>query len=148
MTEPGEKKPKPNFLWSMVTMRCPRCRRGSMFKDNNPYKKLNLTHIFEMYDQCPVCAQKFDLEPGFWYGTGYISYALFVVFSAITFIMWWAIIGISTEDNRVLYWLLINGLLIVVLQPWFMRFSRVVYLSIFVKYNENFHSEKGKTFDF
>jgi len=119
-----------------------------MFKDNNPYKKLNLTHIFEMYDQCPVCGQKFDLEPGFWYGTGYISYGLFVVFSAITFFIWWATIGISTEDNRVLYWLLINGLLIVVLQPWFMRFSRVVYLGIFVKYNNNYDKEEGKTFDF
>ncbi|MEO8412515.1 MAG: DUF983 domain-containing protein [Ginsengibacter sp.] len=143
-----EKKPKPNYLWSMFTMRCPRCRRGDMFKDNNPYKKLKLSHIFDMYDECPVCRQKFELEPGFWYGTGYVSYALVVLFSGITFIAWWLIVGISTEDNRVLYWLLFNGLLIIILQPWFMRVSRVAYLNFFVKYNENYDKEKGKTFDF
>ena len=119
-----------------------------MFKDNNPYNKLKLSHIFDMYDECPVCRQKFALEPGFWYGTGYVSYALVVLFSGITFIAWWLIVGISTEDNRVLYWLLFNGLLIIILQPWFMRVSRVAYLNFFVKYNENYDKEKGKTFDF
>jgi uncharacterized protein (DUF983 family) len=146
MTE-MEKKPKPNYLWSMLTMRCPRCRRGDMFRNSNPYKKLKLTHIFDMYDTCPVCSQKFDLEPGFWYGTGYVSYGLLVVFSAITFIAWWAIIGISTDDNRVLYWLLFNGVAIVILQPWFMRFSRVAYLNFFVSYNENYDKEDGIVFD-
>ena len=119
-----------------------------MFKDNNPYKKLKLSHIFDMYDECPVCRQKFELEPGFWYGTGYVSYALVVLFSGITFIAWWLIVGISTEDNRVLYWLLFNGLLIIILQPWCMRVSRVAYLNFFVKYNENYDKEKGKTFVF
>jgi hypothetical protein len=147
MTTIEQKKPKPNFLWSMFTMRCPRCRRGDMFKESNPYKKLTLSNILDMHDQCPVCTQKFDLEPGFWYGTGYISYGLFVLFSGITFIAWWIVVGISTEDNRVLYWLLFNGLLIVVLQPWFMRFSREVYLGIFVKYNPDYDKEEGKTFD-
>ena len=31
-----------------------------------------------MHDNCPECGQKFDLEQGFWYGTGYVSYALAV----------------------------------------------------------------------
>ncbi len=147
MTE-GEKKFKPNYFWSMLTMKCPRCRRGDMFKDNNPYKKLKLSHIFDMYDTCPVCSQKFDLEPGFWYGTGYVSYVLLALFSGISFIAWWIIIGISTDDNRVLYWLLFNGILIVILQPWIMRFSRVAYLNFFVRYNKNYDKEKGKTFDY
>jgi uncharacterized protein (DUF983 family) len=143
-----EKKPKPNYLWSMLTMRCPRCRRGDMFTHSNPYKSLKLSYILDMYDTCPVCHQKFDLEPGFWYGTGYVSYGVVVLFSGITFIAWWLAIGISADDNRVLYWLLFNGIIVVVLQPWFMRFSRVAYLNFFVKYNENFDKEAGKTFDY
>ena len=143
-----ETKPKPNFLWSMITMRCPRCRRGEMFKNTRPYKKLKLSYILDMYDTCPVCSQKFDLEPGFWYGTGYISYGLFILFSAVTFILWWIFIGISVDDNRVLFWLLINSVVIIILQPWFMRLSRVVYLNIFVKYNENYDKEEGITFDY
>ena len=134
------KKPKPNFLWSILTMRCPRCRRGPMFKDNNPYKKFSLKHIFDMYDHCPECSQKFDLEVGFWYGTGYVSYFLVVLLSGITFIAWWILIGISTEDNRIFYWLIANAVLIVVLQPWLMRISRVIYIYFFVKYNENYET--------
>ena len=141
-------KPKPNYLWSMLTTRCPRCRRGDMFTHANPYKKLKLSYILDMPDHCPVCHQKFDLEPGFWYGTGYVSYAILILFSGLTFLAWWIFIGISVDDNRVLWWLLINGIIIVVLQPWFMRFSRVVYLNFFVRYSENFDKEEGKTFDY
>ena len=140
-----EKKPKPNLLWSVLTMRCPRCRRGDMFKTGNPYKKLTLSHIFNMYDNCPVCKQKFDLEPGFWYGTGYVSYGLLVMFSAITFIAWWLIIGISVNDDRIIYWLIFNAVLIVILQPWIMRLSRVIYLYIFVHYSENYEREETQT---
>ncbi len=142
-----EKKPKPNFLWSILTMRCPRCRRGDMFKTSNAYKKLSLSHILDMHDNCPVCGQKFDLEPGFWYGTGYVSYGLLVVFSAITFVVWWLIIGISTDDNRVIYWLIFNAVLILVLQPLIMRLSRVMYIYFFVSYNENYENDEGTVFD-
>ncbi len=134
------KKPKPNFLWSILTMRCPRCRRGRMFTHRNPYKKLSLKYIFDMPEHCPVCKQKFDLEVGFWYGTGYVSYFLTVILSGLTFLAWWALIGISTDDNRILYWLGCNTLLILILQPWLMQLSRAVYIYFFIKYDENYES--------
>ena len=109
-----------------------------MFKDDNPYKKLNLTHIFNMYDECPVCKQKYDLEVGFWYGTGYVSYGLAVLFSGITFLLWWAAIGISTEDNRIFYWLITNTIILVIIQPWLMRLSRAVYIYFFISYDANY----------
>ena len=121
-------------------MRCPRCRRGRMFKNTNPYKKLSLKYIFDMPEHCPVCKQKFNLEVGFWYGTGYVSYFLTVMLSAFTFIAWWAVIGISTDDNRILYWLGFNTILIVVLQPWLMQLSRVVYIYFFIRYDENYEN--------
>ncbi len=142
-----EKRPKPNFIWSVLTMRCPRCRRGDMFRNSNPFKKLRLSYILDMYDNCPVCRQKFDLEPGFWYGTGYVSYALAVAISGFTFIVWWIVIGISTDDNRIFGWLIFNSVLLVVIQPWLMRFSRVVYLLFFLKYNENYDTEETIVFD-
>lgn len=111
-----------------------------MFKNNNPYKKLSLKHIFDMPEHCPVCKQKFDLEVGFWYGTGYVSYLLVVLLSGVTFLAWWAAIGISTEDNRIFYWLIANTVVIILLQPWLMRISRVIYIYFFVKYNENYEN--------
>lgn len=141
-----DKKPKPNYLWSMLTLRCPRCRRGDMFRNKNPYKKLSLHNILNMYDHCPVCRQKYELEPGFWIGTSYVSYGVMVAISAISFMMWWFIVGISVDDNRVFYWIIFNGLLLLFIQPWVMRLSRLIYLNFFVKYNENYDKEEGIKF--
>jgi hypothetical protein len=118
-----------------------------MFKDNNPYKKLSLKWIFDMYDNCPVCGQKYDMEPGFWYGTGYVSYALAVAVSTTTFVAWLILIGVSTDDNRIFYWLLFNAVLLVILQPWLMRLSRVIYIRFFVRYNPDYHSHEPKAFE-
>lgn len=141
-----EERPEPNLLWSILSMHCPRCRRGDMFKTHNAYKKLTLPHIFDMYETCTVCNQEFNLEPGFWYGTGYVSYGIVVVFSAISFFAWWLFIGISASDNRVVAWVICNSVFILVLQPWLMRLSRVVYLYLFVKYNKNYDKDPPISF--
>ena len=121
-------------------MKCPRCRRGPMFKDPNPFKSLKLSHIFNMHDRCPVCQQKYDLEPGFWYGTGYVSYALAVAVSVATFVAWFVLIGVSTDDNRIFWWLGSNTFFLVIIQPWLMRLSRVMYIRFFVKYDKDYET--------
>lgn len=136
------KKPKPNYYWSVLTNKCPRCRRGPMFKSNNAYRRLSLKHIFDMHDRCPVCNQKFEIEPGFWYGTGYVSYALAVAISVATFVAWIVLIGISSADNRIFYWLGFNTIALIVLQPWMMRLSRVIYMRFFVMYDEEYEKNK------
>ena len=104
----------------------------------------NLKKFMKMYDTCPVCGQVFDIEVGFYYGTSYVSYGITVVFSIITFILWWLIIGISVDDNRVIYWLMINGILILALQPFFMRLARTVWLSFFVSYDPDWRNKPAK----
>ncbi len=141
------RKPKPNYYLSILTMRCPRCRRGPMFKDGNAYRRFSLKHIFDMHDNCPVCDQKYDMEPGFWYGTGYVSYALAVAVSVSTFVAWWVLIGISTNDNRIFYWLGFNAFTLIALQPWLMRMSRVIYMRFFVSYDENYEQSRPKEFE-
>lgn len=142
-----EKVPTPNYLWSILTMKCPRCRRGPMFKDPNPFRKLRASHIFDMYDNCPVCNQKYDLEEGFWYGTGYVSYALTVAISVATFVAWLVLVGVSINDNRIFVWLISNIVLLIIIQPWLMRLSRVIYLYFFVRYDKNYKNTKPKEFD-
>ena len=129
-------------------MKCPRCRRGPMFKDSNPYKKFSLKHIFDMPDNCPVCNQKYDLETGFWYGTGYVSYALAVAVSVATFVAWLVLIGVSVDDFRIFWWLGLNILFLVLLQPWMMRISRVLYIRFFVRYDEEYEKHNPQQFDY
>jgi len=100
--------------------------------------------------RCPECGQLFELEVGFWYGTAYVSYAITVVFSALSFVFWLLTIGFSLAENdhRIIWWLAINGILMIVLQPWFMRFSRALYLYFFVSYHEDYKNTAPKTFDY
>jgi uncharacterized protein (DUF983 family) len=136
---------KPNFLWSILTMKCPRCRRGRMFNTSNPWK---LKKVFDMPTQCEECGQRYELEVGFWYGTAYVSYALSVAMSLTYFVAWYVIIGMSTTDNRFFWWLGTNVGLLVFLQPWIMRLSRVIYLYFFVRYDADYKNTQTKKFDY
>ena len=141
-----EATPTPNYFWSILSMRCPRCRRGPMYKDPNAYRKLSLKHISDMPEHCPVCKQKYDMEPGFWYGTGYVSYALAVAVSVASFIAWWVLIGVSVSDNRVMWWFISNSVLLIVAQPWLMRLSRVIYIRFFVSYDPDYERNLPQEF--
>lgn len=135
-TELEEGAPKPGYLWSLFNLKCPRCRRGDLFTNNNAYGKPSLKYAMDMPDACPVCGQKFDLEPGFWFGTGYVSYALSVAFAGFTFVPWWLFIGIN--GNKIFYWLITVVVLLILLQPYLMRLSRALYISFFVNYDPYF----------
>ena len=133
-----EKRKVYSYWAALLHQKCPRCREGDMFKDKNPY---HLNALFRMNDKCPVCGQRMEIEPGFYFGTAYVSYSLTIAFSVSTFVAWWVLVGLSTQDNRIFWWVGINGVLMIVLQPFFMRLSRVIWLSFFVKYNQNWQTE-------
>lgn len=88
-----------------------------------------------MNPNCPVCGQATEIEVGFYYGTGYVSYALAVAISVATFVAWFVTIGMSLDDNRFFIWIGVNAVFLVVMQPWLMRLSRSLWISWFVKYD-------------
>lgn len=88
-----------------------------------------------MNDKCPACGQATDIEVGFYYGTGYVSYLVALFITVISFLFWLLLIGFSFHDNRFLYWITLNSLMLMALQPWLMRFSRSLWLSFFVNYD-------------
>ena len=133
---------KPNYLLSVLDNRCPRCRTGKIYKSRNAY---DLKNTVKMNDHCPVCGQPTEIEVGFYYGTGYVSYALTVAFSVFTFAAWWVLVGFSLDDSRFFWWMGINAVLLVLLQPIFMRLSRTLWLSWFVKYDPNWKKNKIAT---
>jgi hypothetical protein len=100
--------------------------------------------FMKMHTYCPVCNLKYERETGFWWGTGYVSYALTVAVSVTTFVAWIVLIGMSTKDYRTFYWLGFNTLTLIVLLPYLMRVSRTLWLTFFVKYNPELHAKKSK----
>ncbi|MBS1627787.1 MAG: DUF983 domain-containing protein [Bacteroidetes bacterium] len=129
------------YLIAVFTNKCPRCRKGYLYKTTNPY---NLKQNTRMNEHCPVCGQPTDLEVGFYYGTGYVSYALSLMFLAISFILWKVFIGLTfdIDDNRIIYWMIISIGLLILCQPLIMRLSRTLWLSWFVKYDANWKYNK------
>ncbi|MBO9563973.1 MAG: DUF983 domain-containing protein [Niastella sp.] len=129
---------KPGYLWSLLNHKCARCRRGDMFQSASSY---SLQRFMKMNECCPVCDQRMEIEVGFYYGTGYVSYALTVALSVTTFVAWWVLIGLSTHDNRFFWWLGTNITLLILLQPYLMRLSRAIWLSFFVKYDPDWFAK-------
>jgi len=122
------------LLNSVLANRCPRCREGKLFSQPNPY---NFSKMMDMPEHCPVCGQKFELQTGFYFGTGYVGYALSVLFSVATVIIWSLTLGISIKDNSIFWWLGVNAALLLLLQPVLQRLSRSIWIAFFVRYDSN-----------
>ena len=60
-------------LYSILKFKCPHCHEGEFFEDRNPY---NLSSMSKTFERCPKCDRKFSMEPGFYYGAMYVSYAI------------------------------------------------------------------------
>jgi uncharacterized protein (DUF983 family) len=130
--EEAAKASSSNYIFSILQLKCPRCRQGHMFLQKSSYRK----KMMKMHDNCPVCGQRMEIEPSFYYGTGYVSYALSVALSVASLVAWWVIIGMSLSDNRFFWWISFNAVLLLAAQPYIMRLSRTVWLSFFVRYDK------------
>ena len=120
------------YLATVLGCYCPRCREGRLFEHKFA---IRIKGVLKMNKYCPVCGQPTELEVGFYYGTGYVSYFIAVFLTVFSAFIWWLVIGFSTEDHRFIYWLIFNSVALIVLQPWLMRFSRSLWLSWFVPYD-------------
>jgi uncharacterized protein (DUF983 family) len=133
---------KRSYLSSVLTCRCPRCREGKLFTNST---QASIKKNLEMPVQCSVCGQPTEIEVGFYYGTGYVSYALTVALSVSTLVAWWVLIGFGLEDNRFIYWLISNAVLLLLLQPFLMRLSRSIWISWFVSYDPDWQEHEAET---
>ena len=88
------------YLWGVFNHKCSLCRTGDMFQERSSYR---LKSLMKMNDCCPSCGQRMEIENGFYYGTGYVSYILTVAFSIATFVGWWMIISLSLNDKGI-FW--------------------------------------------
>ena len=115
------------MLLSTISLKCPRCRQGYLFKNRNPYA---LKELSSMNKTCSNCKMLLDPEPSFYYGSMYVSYALTVGFSILTFLIWYFFF-----DVDVMYYLIFNAIFLLALVPYTFQLARAVWITILVKYN-------------
>lgn len=126
---------KVSLLSSVFRNKCPRCREGDLFLTKNPY---NFSDIDKMPDNCPKCGQKYWIEPGFYYGAMYISYALTIALSVAIFV---AMIVLWHFDIK--WYLGLNFTAMLILFPPIFRLSRSVWAHIYIKPDKERAQEKA-----
>lgn len=97
-----------------------------MFLVANPY---NILKTGDMPEACEVCGQVMEPEPGYYYGSMYISYILGAFWSFLFFAIMYVFMGIPFK------WAI--GLLITVhllLSPPLTRWARAIYLYLHVPF--------------
>ena len=114
-------------MYSILTGNCPRCHEESMYENSNPYA---LSKIFSMNDRCSHCGLKYKIEPSFFYGAMYVSYAVGVAFAVAAFVVSFLFLGTSLVTT----FISIVGTLIVFM-PLILRLSRNIWINVFVKYD-------------
>jgi len=115
-------------LYSILTGTCPKCQQESMYKTKNPYI---LTDTLKINEECSHCHTKYRIEPSFFYGSMYVSYAVGVAFGVAAFIISYLFLGSSIKTA----FIAIVGTL-VVFAPIIMRLSRNIWINFFMSYDE------------
>jgi uncharacterized protein (DUF983 family) len=126
------------YLKNILSFKCPRCHKGDLFR----YKWYNIANSNKMNEKCSFCGQRTELEPGFYQGTGYVSYGLTVGLSIATFLIFIFVSGYNFKNKEILLWFPANVLLLIVLQPYLMRLSRAIWLTIFFGSDDKFYQKQ------
>lgn len=114
-------------LYSIFTGTCPVCHKGKMYQSTNAYK---FSDTLKMRERCANCQVKFKIEPSFFYGAMYVSYAVGVAFAIATFSIAYFVFGL----NRLQTFFAITGMLLILL-PVILRLSRNIWINFFFKFD-------------
>lgn len=111
------------LVLDLVQNKCPHCGKSHVYQHGN----LATFGSVKMKEECEVCHTNFTKDPGFYWGSMYVSYALAMMEAVIAYVVC-RLIG--TEAFASLN-LLIIVLTILVCSPFNYRMARLVWLYIF-----------------
>lgn len=125
---------KGSKLYSILKFKCPHCHEGDFFKSNNPYQ---LTSMSETKEECSECGRKFSIEPGFYYGAMYVSYALGVAHIVSFMVAKWVL------ELEIEFWnfIILVGVALALLTPLYYAISKIVWANMFMNFKGKQNAE-------
>jgi len=117
-------------LFSILKMRCPKCNKGR-FYESHPY---NLKKIGEVKKECNNCNLKYDMEPGFFQGSYYVSYGLGVALFVAIFVLKMLIL----PDLAYLSTLTLMVVVLLILAPLLFALSKIIWINLFVPFDNTY----------
>lgn len=121
--------------YSIFTGACPKCHGESMYENKNPYV---LSDVLNIKEKCSKCHTKYRIEPSFFYGSMYVSYAVGIAFAVAAFVISYLIFDASLN----IVFISIIGTL-VVFAPIIMRLSRNIWINLFMNYDQHLAKKKS-----
>lgn len=115
-------------LISILSLRCPKCRRGQLFQSGKISKPGSL---FIMHPACPHCKQSFEPEPGFYFGAMFVSYGI----NTALFLVFWVALLLIYPDYTLSLLLGILTAVVILSLPISFRLSRSIWLALFVRFD-------------
>jgi len=100
--------------------RCPRCRKGKIF--SRPF--YSLRGFDDMYEFCPHCGLKYEVEPGYFYGAMFVSYA---ISGGVALVLGFLLFYLAEDPGGWVYVAVIAPAMVLI-APVNFRFSRVLWL--------------------
>lgn len=113
-----------NKIVSIAKGKCPCCNKGDVFSGKHSFLPIRFP---EMREKCEVCGFKYEKEPGFFYGSMYVSYGLGVGEGIAIFVIGQLFFA-EAFDVRILYAIIASQLLLRVVNY---RLSRLLWMYMF-----------------
>lgn len=117
---------KGNKLYSILNMKCPKCQEDDLFL--HPLFKFK--GLLDMKEKCGNCGQKFELEPGFYWGSMYIAYGISSGIILGVFVVLKFLLGFTMTQSYIAV-----VILILIMIPLVFRLARSLWIHLYVKYD-------------
>jgi len=111
-------------LINILKQRCPRCEQGQAFETKGNVFTLQMP---KMHETCPHCKDRFSVEPGFFIGAAYVSYA-FTVLEMFT-LLFLNMLLFNLSPNQIM---LVITIVVVSLVMVNFKYSRIVWMYLFI----------------
>lgn len=103
----------------IITEKCPKCSKGKVFsRKGNPL----LFQMPRMNENCSECGHKFEKEPGYFFGSMFVSYALVVGEMIVFFLL------VHLFIKSFVTILILISLLAILLSTFNFRMSRMAWM--------------------
>ena len=123
---------KGSKLYSILFNKCPKCHTGSFWASNNPFRNM-LFSTEKSCETCENCSFNYEIEPGFWYGSMYVSYAI----SVVVMVLFWTLTTFFFPIINIFNEILIIVFAILLVSPLNYHLSRLIWINFFIKYIRN-----------
>ncbi len=120
---------KGNKLYAILTGVCPKCHQESMYINKNPYA---LSDNLKMHERCSHCSTKYKIEPSFFYGAMYVSYAVGIAFAVAAFVISYLLVGFQPMTAFISI-----VVTLIVFMPIITRLSRNIWINFFIHFDKD-----------